>query len=588
MNKNIAAILITMAFVSSSVSAVSLQRLTDEKDKNELLNKLPTEAPPRYIYNNKGQKIINYDYYPNKSFWTESAYAIDGAYGVDTIRNGEVGKQVYFNVYNSNSADASLKVYDKNGKVKDIILLKGNSPETNITGFYFKLIKDFYQTSKGELDFNDARNPLGNMGSGHTKIQTFVPEGGKIEISKNSIEAITINYIQAVLGSPMIQDLINDLKMQDSGLFLEYISHILVEASVQWKGKSLPKIIMEGRSPSKEDLKEFIENWAITTLDFLNKKAIKDPKVYASLFKIIGKDKAKNWLTKASATSLSVPLTGYIELSESLASSLTTTARIADLNRHLNGRHNVVIPLASCKDNTNASYCNQQPFNYQNARAKITQMLNSISTNLIQKTSHFGTIQPYWINVSNTTLKATQNTIKENFFLAKGSAIIEAPADIVLNWGSRPADLDSHLTGPINAQSPERFHVNYQNKGSLNSNPNVLLYRDDTSHGVGSANRPEQTRINVTQPGVYNFYVHDFSNQSSQSSRALSNSGAVVSVHTAGNRNLPEGDNLGRKVTQFSVPKDKVGTVWHTFELDTRRNTIKPVNKFHNDTKVIK
>ncbi|UOP04241.1 YqiA/YcfP family alpha/beta fold hydrolase [Conchiformibius kuhniae] len=210
------------------------------------------------------------------------------------------------------------------------------------------------------------------------------------------------------------------------------------------------------------------------------------------------------------------------------------------------------------------------------------QNLNTLSNRTQNNTSHFGTTTIPQYNAHN------RKTVQENPYLAKGSAIIEAPADIVLNWGSRPADLDSHLTGPINAQSPERFHVNYQNKGSLNSNPNVLLYRDDTSHGVGSANRPEQTRINVTQPGVYNFYVHDFSNQSSQSSRALSNSGAVVSVHTAGNRNLPEGDNLGRKVTQFSVPKDKVGTVWHTFELDTRRNTIKPVNKFHNDTKVIK
>lgn len=586
MNKKITTILITILFSSSSLFAVNLNRLTNDEDKKELLNKLPTTPPPRYIYNKKREKVVNYDYYPNKSSWTESAYAIDGAYGVDTIHNNELGKKVYFNVYNSNYADASLKVYDKNGKVRDIILLKGSSPETNITGFYFKLAQDIYRSSVGELDFNDPRNPVGNMGQGHTEVQTFVPEGGKIEISKNSIEAITINYIQTILGNPAIKDLFDNLKMKDSGLLLEYLSHITMEASVQWKGTTLPKMIIEGKSPSKDDLQAFIENWAISTLDFFNKKGLEDQKIYTYIFKIIGKDKAKSWLKRVSITSISLPVSGYIEASELFADTLISSGRMTDLLRHIDGKHNVVINLTSCKDNIHASYCNQQ--SKQVTKIQTAKMLNSINSSLIRETSHFGTVQPYWDNNLNFKFKVTSNTVKENLFLEKGSAIIEAPADIVLNWGNRPADLDSHLTGPINVQSSERFHVNYQNKGSLNSNPNVLLYRDDTSHGANSRNRPEQTRINVTQPGVYNFYVHDFSNKGSPSSRALSNSGAVVSVHTAGNRNLPEGDNLGRKVTQFTVPKDKIGTVWHTFELDTRRNTIKPVNTFHNDTKVIK
>lgn len=211
-------------------------------------------------------------------------------------------------------------------------------------------------------------------------------------------------------------------------------------------------------------------------------------------------------------------------------------------------------------------------------RNNRTQMLNMVSREIQSLTSHFGSAK----TVSQNKDKSRQ-TIQENPYLAKGSKIIAAPVDIVLNWGSHPSDLDSHLTGPINATSAERFHISFNNKGSLENSPQVMLYRDDTSHKVGGSNSPEQTRINVTQLGVYNFYVHDFSNKGNSTSTALSQSGAVVSVHSAGNRQLPEGRNLGKKEAEYSVPQNRVGTVWHSFELDTRRNTIKPVGAFYPD-----
>ncbi|WP_066801073.1 hypothetical protein [Moraxella oblonga] len=205
-------------------------------------------------------------------------------------------------------------------------------------------------------------------------------------------------------------------------------------------------------------------------------------------------------------------------------------------------------------------------------------------------TSHFGVANnTWWLNKPADKNQNARQTIQENPYLAKGSMTLEAPADIVLRWGNHPADLDSHLTGPVRANSSERFHIHFENKGSLTGNPNAMLYRDDTSHGAGSTNRPEQTRINVTQPGVYNFYVHDFSNKGSQNSKALSQSGATVTLYSAGNRNLPEGNNLGKQVGRpIPVPKDKVGTVWHSFELDTRRNTLTPKDTMSNDRNIIK
>lgn len=213
-----------------------------------------------------------------------------------------------------------------------------------------------------------------------------------------------------------------------------------------------------------------------------------------------------------------------------------------------------------------------------------TQMNGNISRAIQGNTSHFGSVDYYFnpLNIVPTYNNRQRETIQENPYLAAGSRIVEAPADIVLNWGARPADLDSHLTGPVDASGRERFHTFYANRGSLDAAPNALLYRDDTSHGVGRENLPEQTRINVTQPGVYNFYVHDYSNMHQTGSMEMSNSGARVSLHSAGNRELPEGRNLGTKVAEYSIPTNREGTAWHVFELDTRRNVITPVNTLYN------
>lgn len=227
--------------------------------------------------------------------------------------------------------------------------------------------------------------------------------------------------------------------------------------------------------------------------------------------------------------------------------------------------------------------------NVYNPEILLNNQLNQLAAHTQGLTSHFGAADYFMSGTSQTDNTQYENheyrpmeTAQENPYLESGSVIIEAPADIVLAWGSTPADLDSHLTGPMNSTGSERFHTSFRDKGSLDNQPNVMLYTDNTRHSVGGENSPEQTRINVTQPGKYNFYVHDFSNRTETNSTAMSNSGAVVSVHTAGSSNLPEGNNLGEKVAEYNVPTNQVGTAWHTFELDTVRNTIKPVNEFQN------
>jgi uncharacterized protein YfaP (DUF2135 family) len=134
---------------------------------------------------------------------------------------------------------------------------------------------------------------------------------------------------------------------------------------------------------------------------------------------------------------------------------------------------------------------------------------------------------------------------------------------VVLTWGLAPADLDSHLTGPITGSS-SRFHVYYANTTATR----VSLDVDDRfSYG------PETITIGEFLPGVYRYSVHDYTNSDSSSSSALSASGAQVKVF--------QGSSL---VATFNVPTGQTGTLWTVFEMDGTTKTITPKNTFSNQT----
>lgn len=137
---------------------------------------------------------------------------------------------------------------------------------------------------------------------------------------------------------------------------------------------------------------------------------------------------------------------------------------------------------------------------------------------------------------------------------------------IILTWGASPSDLDSHLTGPL-ASGSGRFHIYYSAKTySVGGVSYADLDLDDTtSYG------PETTTIRQQSSGTYRFSVHDYTNLSSSSSTALSQSGAKVLVY--------RGNSL---VGTFFVPSGQPGTLWTVFELNG--NTLTPVNQmsFHS------
>lgn len=131
---------------------------------------------------------------------------------------------------------------------------------------------------------------------------------------------------------------------------------------------------------------------------------------------------------------------------------------------------------------------------------------------------------------------------------------------IILDWGLTPADLDSHLTGPVPGGS-NRFHIYYSNKNFFHGGELYAALDYDVINSYG----PETTTIYVQTSGVYRFSVHDYTNRNSTTSSALSNSNARVRVF--------KGSDL---LQTYHVPSNIPGTLWTVFELNG--NNLIPVN----------
>lgn len=140
---------------------------------------------------------------------------------------------------------------------------------------------------------------------------------------------------------------------------------------------------------------------------------------------------------------------------------------------------------------------------------------------------------------------------------------------IVLTWGETPRDLDSHLSGPRNADG-DRFHVYYSNRSATASTEDGNVTVAKLDHDDTSSYGPETiTLIKLSNDSVYHYAVHDFTNRNSSESKALSMSGAKIVVY--------HGNGV---IATFNVPINKVGTVWNVF--DIQGNQLIPVNTMEN------
>lgn len=138
---------------------------------------------------------------------------------------------------------------------------------------------------------------------------------------------------------------------------------------------------------------------------------------------------------------------------------------------------------------------------------------------------------------------------------------------IVLSWGAEPRDLDSHLSYIINGT--RQFHVYYYNMTPLYCGEHIAMLDLDDVNGYGPETVTITVKASMVEEGKFSYAVHNFTYRSYSNDEHLSASGAKVKVY--------KGSDL---VKTYNVPLNKIGTVWHVFDLDS--NGVKTVNTFSN------
>ncbi len=189
---------------------------------------------------------------------------------------------------------------------------------------------------------------------------------------------------------------------------------------------------------------------------------------------------------------------------------------------------------------------------------------------------------------------------------------VQGRIEIVLKWGSSPDDIDAHFTGP-KPDGSGRYHLywmysqqyldwDYQcswfscRRVEVGPIPfsgfNNWNYKDYCILDVDDRYMHGPETVTIYQPGylstladkVYRYAVNDYSNMGADTSRALSKSGAIVTVKRYDL--LVNGSPL---TYTFNVPYDKVGTVWNAFEMTYNeayqgKFVILPTNTFKNES----
>jgi len=160
-------------------------------------------------------------------------------------------------------------------------------------------------------------------------------------------------------------------------------------------------------------------------------------------------------------------------------------------------------------------------------------------------------------------IKVLGNTTISNQNATVSKKLNDGQLRIVLEWGEKPLDLDSHLFGPRSDNG--KFHIFYRSKTySDNKGKRAELDVDDTtSYG------PETTTIYIPEDGVYNFYVHNYSG-----SPSINTSNATVKVYT-GIKDEP--------AYIFEVPNNSTNfKIWKVFTYDSETRKVTMINEFQS------
>lgn len=159
-------------------------------------------------------------------------------------------------------------------------------------------------------------------------------------------------------------------------------------------------------------------------------------------------------------------------------------------------------------------------------------------------------------------------SVSDTFNQNEDATAIKVPESgelrIVLTWGEKPRDEDSHLIGPTPAG--DNFHTWYADKvHRFNGEVYADLDHDDVdSYG------PETTTIRKRVDGIYTFYVHNYSRNGFDGKETLRKSTAKVEVY----------DATGNPLATYHIPTGE-GTelYWHVFDMKIEGANIEFIDK---------
>lgn len=134
--------------------------------------------------------------------------------------------------------------------------------------------------------------------------------------------------------------------------------------------------------------------------------------------------------------------------------------------------------------------------------------------------------------------------------------LLSGEVRLVLTWGDRPRDMDSHLYGAAAAGKP--LHISFKNRMAPGATLDV-----DGKEGFG----PET--ITIKNPGKYQYYVAHPENLGTKDGDGLAKSAAEVRVYYKGG-----------KGEVFRVPTKASGPLWHVLDV-----AIDPTGKVSIDAK---
>jgi hypothetical protein len=153
------------------------------------------------------------------------------------------------------------------------------------------------------------------------------------------------------------------------------------------------------------------------------------------------------------------------------------------------------------------------------------------------------------------------------------TALLAQPFNVVLTWGAGAFDLDLHMTGPLGAQTTNRFHIYYAATGNLTAQPFAALIRDCICN---SGSEVVLTSA-LNSGGVYRVSVFNFGDQSASSTNLANASQATIQIVRGGTTQaVGNGTTIvgGRNLLTVTAPSGQPGNTWVAAEINPNNGRI--------------